>query len=244
MNIIPFDSSKHKKYLSTAPILAAAQQQASNLSLGEIPKASCCWPVFLCRTKADRPFDIKSLMSLTADTNLFVAQSTWLAPYMPLSLAVYPFVLAKQDQGYSIAVRPCPDELFEQGDTLLVNELNQPSVALKQIQQKLLTSLNESAALKEFGELLAEFELTKEINAIVHYADKTKQVLESLITIDEDKLANLSNDQLIQLQKAGYLPLIYAILNSIFQLNALILKHNQFYPSDKVEQVELLLPGE
>lgn len=243
MNTVLLNKHEHKKYLAAAPVIAAANEQACNLLLSEISKAACCWPIFLSRTNAPRAFDIKCLMSLVPEQNAFVENSRWTAPFMPTSLAVYPFVLSKDEQqNYALAIRPCSNSIFQQGDTALFNELGQPSVAQKQIQHKLQGVLNESIALKEFTHLVQEIGLTKEINAIVHYSDQSKQVLESLITIDEDKLNNLADADLLKLQRAGYLSLIHAILNSIFQLNGLILKHNQNYPNDQVQKIELMLP--
>ncbi|WAJ71968.1 SapC family protein [Catenovulum adriaticum] len=243
MNTVLLNKHDHKKYLAAAPIIAASTEQVCALSLSEIPKAACCWPIFLSRTNADRAFDVKCLMSLTPERNLFVENSIWTAPFMPATLAVYPFVLANDGRhGYVLATRPCSTTIFDDGDTLLFNELGQPSVVQKQIQYKLQGILNETAALNEFAKMMGEMALTKEINAVVHYSDQSKQVLESLITIDEDKLNNLSDADLVKLQRSGFLSLIHAILNSIFQLNGLILKHNQNYPNDTVQKIELMLP--
>ena len=74
---------------------------------------------------------------------------------------------------------------------------------------------------------------------LVQYGDDAVQTLKGLHTLDEDKLQSLPAEQLQELSKKGYLAPIYAMLVSIFQLNALIRKHNSIDSLNNVKHVKL-----
>jgi hypothetical protein len=90
--------------------------------------------------------------------------------------------------------------------------------------------------------MLDEMGLIKAMDVLVHYADGRTHTLQGLYTPDEEKLQTLAIEELDKLREKGYLAPIYAMLISIYQFNALILRNNQLDGTAKVKQIQLEIP--
>ena len=81
--------------------------------------------------------------------------------------------------------------------------------------------------------------MLKPIEIIVTFEDGTSQTIIDLYTIDEDKLQSLSAEKLGTLARNGYLITIHAMLISIYQVNALVRRHNQGARRKTVRNVKM-----
>jgi hypothetical protein len=195
----------------------AAKSSIAPLVGAEIAKAISTFPMAFINLQ-DR-FQLVAVLSFSSGTNLFVAQNgKWLRGYVPSVFRSYPFMLAKAEGKENLIL--CVDE-----DSGLLNEDknagnpffdDQGQLAkpvkdildfLSQIEKNKTHTNQAVAALAEAG-VITEWSLK------VTHGDKEKPVT-GLYRIDETKLNSLDDAQFNKLRKAGSLPIAYAQLLSM-----------------------------
>jgi hypothetical protein len=164
-------------------------------------------------------FFLAAVLSLTPGTNLFVAQNgKWLGEYVPSVFRSYPFTLARAEGKENLIL--CVDE-----DSGLVNEdknAGEPffddskelSKPVKDILQFLTrVEQNKTAAFAAVASLAKAGVITEWPLKIKH-GDQEKPIT-GLYRIDEAKLNSLDDEQFLKIRKAGSLPIAYAQLLSM-----------------------------
>jgi hypothetical protein len=102
---------------------------------------------------------------------------------------------------------------------------------LERISAVLRTIHDGLAASRAFVTALVELELIESFVLDVELDDGSQNRLAGFYTINEDRLAQLSADQLAALHGKGYLQAIYMAVASLAQFRALIQRKNQDYGS-------------
>jgi hypothetical protein len=163
-------------------------------------------------------FFLAAVLSLTPGTNLFVTQNgKWLGEYIPSAFRGYPFMLAKAEGKDDLIL--CVDEesglvkddksaepfFDDQGQ--LSKPVNDILNFLSQIENNKRITIQAVAALAEAG-VITEWPLK------IKHGDQEKPVT-GLYRIDEAKLNSLEDEQFTKLRKAGSLPIAYAQLLSM-----------------------------
>ena len=113
----------------------------------------------------------------------------------------------------------------ESGERLFDDE-GEPSEYLAEMKTKLESGIEEEVRSQTFIKALNDLGLLRAIDIHVHYDDDTIKTITGLMVLDEDKLKELSAEQLAEFSKNGYLVPMHATLVSIFQLKALMQRHN------------------
>ncbi|MCA1793975.1 MAG: SapC family protein [Desulfobacteraceae bacterium] len=195
----------------------ASKNNLAPVAGAEIAKAVHALPMAF--VKQQDSFLLVAVLSLIPGTNLFVApDGRWLGGYVPSAFRGYPFQLAKTEGQDDLIL--CVDE--ESG---LVNddksagepffddtgEVTQPVKDilnfLNQVEQNRAATSVAVAALAD-AEVLTEWPLK------IKDQDQEKPVT-GLFQIDEAKLNFLEDEQFIKLRKSGSLPIAYAQLLSM-----------------------------
>jgi len=91
----------------------------------------------------------------------------------------------------------------------------------------------------QFFETLEKFNLIRSVDVALNYGDDQTNRIRGLSMIHEDNLQSLSSECLTELRDRGYLAPIYAMLFSVFQLNALILRNNQTDDAASIKSINL-----
>jgi len=230
--LIEVSSQAHSnvKVDTNSAIRFAEKLNVMNLRVNEVGHASTSFPVFFTRGNVDGRIGISAVTSLVSGSNLFVQGQDWTANYQPVCMRSYPFYLMRSAQGennYTIGLDET-DEVFsvQEGHEIFDSE-KQATPYLHQVTKLLESDIKNDMQSYDFAKCIEEFGLLKSIDLHVMCKDNSSQVLKGLLTIDEDKLQELNAEQLIELNKKGYLSPIHAMLVSILQLNALIRLNNQ-----------------
>lgn len=235
---------KNLKVVKGCEIAFAKQQHMMVLQVAELAKAASCFPLFLSKNAATGDWNVGTITSFEMGNNLFVENDQWTAIYKPECLQTYPLFLMNstgEKKGYTIGINEQSSAFStEQGESLFEAE-NKASVFLTNTQSALEASITHNIQSVQFFVKLEQLQLIKSINLLVHYSDGKVDTLKGLNTIDEVKLKGLSSDDLMELNKLGYLTPIHAMLTSIYQLNSLIQKHNNIADKTKVSQVKIEL---
>jgi hypothetical protein len=77
------------------------------------------------------------------------------------------------------------------------------------------------------------------MDVLVHHVDESVTTLTGLHTVNEDKLQGLTEQEFENLRGLGYLAPLYGMLMSMYQLNALIRRHNLVQGAKLVKQVTM-----
>ncbi|MCA1794061.1 MAG: SapC family protein [Desulfobacteraceae bacterium] len=195
----------------------AGKECIAPLVSAEIPNASLSMPLAFVKQKDH--FMLVAVLSLTPGTNLFVAPSgQWLGKYIPSAFRGYPFRLARGGPKNEMLL--CVDE-----DSGLVNEdknAGEPffddnkelSKPVKDILQFLSQVEQNKTATDAAVASLADADLLTEWSLKIKLGDREEPVT-GLYRIDEAKLNSLDDDWFLKLRKAGSLPIAYAQMLSM-----------------------------
>lgn len=194
-------------------------QTSALLGLSEVIPCSREIPVLFAEIESG--FAPIAMLGVPATGNQAVQDEKWQFGYVPAVFRAYPFLLMQtDDEGKTLTV--CLERssglISEEEGTPLYEE-GEPS-GLLQNAQKLLQNLHqEQRKGQAFGALLKEKELLAPFSLTVTQNNEKKQIpFEGLFMVDEKKLNELSDEDFLDLKKAGVLALIYAHL---FSLNAI-----------------------
>jgi hypothetical protein len=217
--LTPISKQRHteKSWTRFTTYTFAAKDNLAPLAGAEIAKAVSDLPLAFARHQ-DR-FLLVAVLSLTPGFNLFVSPTgQWLGRYVPSAFRGYPFRLARVEGQENLVL--CVDE-----DSGLVNDdkaAGEPffdgNGAITQSVKDVLNFLNQVERNRAVTETavasLAEAGLITEWPLKIKDQDQEKPVT-GLFRIDEPKLNALDDDQFLKLRKAQALPIAYAQLLSM-----------------------------
>ncbi len=196
------------------------------------------YPLFFIRNKEKGGFEPVALLGFADKENLFLDENGWNAGYVPLSIERQPFLIGFQEQ----VVDGIPTEA-----PVVHIDLDHPAVSdtegervflphggesplLERISSVLMTIHQGHAAAKSLSEMLVGLELIESLTLGVELKDGSKQSLEALYTINEDKLQNLNASALEALHRNGHLRDVYMMLASLPNVSRLIERKNRRLP--------------
>jgi len=165
-----------------------------------------------------------ALLGVRHNENLFVADDgRWDARYVPAFVRRYPFVLAEKQAGDDFDVYI--DESYagfgaEDGERLFTDE-GENTPLLKQALDFLSNYQGEIKRTRTFVARLKELGLLTSKILQVERNNEKPLVLQGFSVVDEQRLVALSDAQLGELARSGYLGWIYAHLLSLGQVSRL-----------------------
>jgi len=170
------------------------------------------------------------LLGLDKDENLFLNQQSWNADYIPAVQMRGPFALEipQQDPASNEAVDPIvridvTDSRVgsEHGHDLFLPMGGHAPYLEESI--KTLQRIHVGAqANDDFFSKLASFNLIEAITVQANYGDTLSYTIPDMFTINKTKLAELSGDQLFELNQLGLLEHCFAVLSSNANMSRLI----------------------
>lgn len=164
----------------------------------------------------------QALLSLKSGSNPFVGpDNRWTAPFIPAHLRRHPFILSRKDgeaQAMVLIDRDAPSLSDQHGERLFDDDGN-VSPLLAQIVAFLRQLQAEFDATRTLMTSLEPVLVERQIEVAI--AGQPKQTLDGFRTIDVDKLAALPDETIVAWHKSGLLPLVYAHLASLSNVQRL-----------------------
>lgn len=242
--LIELDPVKHAdfKVKPNSALDIAKNQHTIGLRVSELSKASCNFPVFFSRIDDSGDWSLSAITSYQVGSNLFIQKGAWQATYYPSSMQTYPIFLMNKpsaEKNYTFGIiQDNPAFSQDEGEPLFDDKGN-ASNYLSRVKALLENGTNDTVHTFKFLEVIKQHDLFKALDLQVQYVDGTLSTIKGLYTIDEDKLASLKAEDYLALREKGYLPPIYAMLISLYQLNALLRMHNDVEGSTKIQQIKM-----
>jgi len=231
MAIIEISAEKHQ-HLRIKPTRSLEYFSRRHLLLiraDEATKAACNMPVMLTSVAESGQWSLSGVASFEPESTLFVRDEKWSATFIPWQLQTWPFNLLPtedQENPYVIAMDDSSGIFSETEGEPLFDKHAQPSIMLARVKSLLEAQLNADIQTVQFTREMISLGLNKSLTIKVEYQDGTVNSIQGLQTVDEEKLGKLDNDTFNRLRQKGYLTVIYALLFSLYQFNALIQAHN------------------
>ncbi|NIA54313.1 SapC family protein [Massilia sp. TW-1] len=193
----------------------------------EFRDLQACYPIVFAQD-GNGSYDAIALLGFEQGENLFLGPNGWDAPAIPLTVERQPFMIGRGDE-LSVHIdldSPRVRDGGIEGEALFLT-YGGTSEYMERISSVLRTIHDGLAASRAFVTALVELELIESFVLDVELDDGSQNRLAGFYTINEDRLAQLSADQLAALHAKGYLQAIYMAVASLAQFRALIQRKNR-----------------
>ncbi len=227
-------SSKEHRGFKLSPVTTfefAAGMNSSLLAGHELLEAAKDYPVVFARSNEDEIIAI-AVLGLHTGSNLFIDESGhWEEDcYIPALFRRYPFILAEIPGAEEGQLTVCIDAAYpgfggEDGAELFDSKGNQTK-SMQHALNFLTEFQQELARTRAMITLLESYGLFKDVSASFKLPDGEEFGFGNLLMVDEEKLAKLEDDKLINLVRIGGLASIYAHLVSITNFRHLMRREN------------------
>jgi len=225
---VPLSAKLHEKW-SLAPRADyefASHSNSVPLAAAEFPAAAGEYAiVFAGQEGAISPV---AILGLKPDENLYLDEThQWEARYIPAFVRRYPYVFSKSKEGDKLIL--CIDEQYggwnQEGDgQALFDENGEHTEYLGKILNFVEDYQRQSERTQAFCRKLGELELLEPMAARFKLPSGDKAQLTGFMAIDRDKLKALSGDTLAELARTGGLDLMYAHLQSLRNLEKVLVR--------------------
>ena len=228
-NHAPLNNVDHKN-LRVVTTRGAAYGDAVMSALtfpAEFRDLQACYPIVFAQD-GNGGYDAIALLGFEQGENLFLGPNGWDAPVIPLTVERQPFMIGRGDE-LSVHIdldSPRVRDGGIEGEALFLT-YGGSSEYLERISSVLRTIHEGLAASRAFVAALVELELIESFVLDVELDDGSQNRLAGFYTINEDRLAQLSADQLARLHRDGYLQAIYMAVASLSQFRGLIQRKNR-----------------
>lgn len=229
-NHAPLNNVDHKN-LRVVTTRGAAYGDAVMSALtfpAEFRDLQACYPIVFAQD-GNGGYDALALLGFEPGENLFLGPNGWDAPTIPLTIERQPFMIGRSGEELSVHVdldSPRVRDGGIEGEALFLT-YGGTSEYLERINSVLRTIHDGLTASRAFVAALVELELIESFVLDVELDDGSQNRLAGFYTINEDRLAKLTVEQLARLHDNGYLQAIYMAVASLAQFRGLIQRKNR-----------------
>ena len=170
-----------------------------------------------------------AVFGLRSGENLCIAADAWRVRYVPAMLRLYPFALARVAANEMVV---CVDEAwpgFGNAGQALFDAAGAPSEFTSNVQKQLESFEAEVERTRLAGALLVEKNLLRDMRFDATLPDGSKLVVDGFLTVDEEKLAALSDADVVMFNRNGLMGLIHAHQISLGNMARLVEWHVERY---------------
>jgi hypothetical protein len=162
---------------------------------------------------------------LAKQSNLCIERGAWRTQHLPVLMRVYPFAMARSgDQWVVCYDASSPRFSLTEGQPLFAPD-GQPSALALDIQQQLEQIERDVERTRQIGAELLRLDLLREMRFEVTLPDGKAHKVEGFLTVDDKRLAELPDADIVALQRNGALGLIHAHQVSLSNMRRLAQWH-------------------
>lgn len=154
-----------------------------------------------------------AVFGLTPAQNLCIdlAAQRWRTRYVPAALRLYPFAMARvSPEQMVVAIDESWAGFQNERGQALFTPAGEPSEFTRSAQQQLETFEQEVERTRLAGDMLVEKGLLRDMRFDATLPDGAKLSVDGFLTIDEEKLAKLTDAEIVAMHRNGLMGLIHA----------------------------------
>ncbi|BFM12613.1 SapC family protein [Simiduia litorea] len=215
---LKLDASKAKLAMRAQPLVPVV--------VSEFLKLVIHFPIVIVKQVDTGQFGCSVLMGLDKDENLFLNDAQWQGHYWPAQIRRQPFHVGQEGDNWLVCFHADHPALGSDLGELLFHN-GEDSQCLDRAKSALAELVNGEKPTQAFLQRLESLALLSPLQLDITDAENKAYKLAGLYGIDERKLSQLPSEQLMALQQAGDLSLIYTLLASHGHIYALVQRKNQ-----------------
>jgi len=219
----------NKNHLNLKVDVSKAELHGASLHLvpavvSEFANMAVQYPLVLTKHEETGQLVCAAMLGFEAGENLFWQGEQWQGLYLPLQIRRQPFFVgnADKERDYVICIDSDSPTISQNVGQPIFTENGEETEYFQQAKSCLAQLLQGELENKQLFELLEQMDLLQVMKMEITFSNKQSTTLNGLYTVDEEKLAALSSEQMTILHKAGFLPAIYALIISLGQMHHLI----------------------
>jgi hypothetical protein len=242
-NIVPVKKEQHQNLkIATQRNLAHVEgQHIVPVNAREFAQAATSFPVVFVQDPDSSRFRSVVMLGLEGGENLFYKDEKWLGLYVPQSIGMAPFGLGldpEKEKTLTTCVDLDSPFVGEDKEEALFDAEGNDTEFFKNVQESLGRLYDNEVASEKFLQEIIDNNLMQELELTMAFANGEKKKLTGIFTINEKKLQELTDEQVLDFHKRGLFVPIYAMLGSIGQINRLIQLHNDV-SEDKITGIQI-----
>lgn len=226
-NIAPLSKKQHSN-VYVRPVEDYNHTRNTNslyIAAVEFPHACHEYPIVFGKSADEKLFPV-ALLGLKKDQNMFVTDDgQWAADYIPAYVRRYPFILAtanKDKSNYTVCIdEDYPGFNVDKEGQQLFDEKGNETEPLKQTIKFLQEYQNHIEATNLFCSKINYLDIVESMQAKVE-RNGEEYSLGGFFCVSREKLKALGAEQCKELLQSDYMELIFAHLNSLNNLNAML----------------------
>lgn len=223
-SIYPVNKNRHATFSvrNTANYSHVSTQHLVPVVLHEFIALAAEYPLAFVKNADTGRFQAVAVLGLAPGENLFFSESGWRAHLVPGSVANYPFILMPDmfnPEQLVVAINEA-SELIGEGAPLF-DAQGEESDYLQKRKQSLLNYYEQDAITYSIIEYFVQKNLFK-LQSINLQINGQAFVIGGIYMFDEQLLQQLSDSEFLELRQRGLLPIVYAQLASLQQLQRLV----------------------
>lgn len=228
---VGLDREKHKNLKlrrELSNLRAAAGLNALFLTGAEFGDACKEYPILFLNAGQDEQGKTQvapvAVFGVTQGENLFLQpDGRWDAYYVPAMLRAYPFTMARLDADRFVVVfDESYDGLSETEGQAFFDEQGEPTEMLKELRQFIENIEVEIERTRRAGQRLMELKLLQPKRFDATLPDGSPFAVDGFLALDEERLAQLSDAEMLELSRSGLLALLHAHQISMSNMRRLL----------------------
>jgi len=231
-NLVAVDNKNHLKVqIDTSKLaLHGAKLNMIPVVLSEFSSLAAQYPIALTKNGDTGEFVFVALLGFEAGENLFWQNDEWQGLYLPLQIRRQPFFVGNPDANNQIAEKGdhivCIDKqspaITAEGGMALFDERGLDTEFFQQTKACLAHILSGEVDNKNLIESLQKMDLLQSMSLEITFANQESKRLNGLYTVNQDTLAKLNDEHILQLHKLGLLASIHTMVTSLGHVQTLI----------------------
>lgn len=216
---LKIDTNKAEQHGAMLNLVPAVMSEFINMAVQ--------YPLVITKHADTGQFVVAAMLGFEASENLFWQEEQWQGLYLPLQIRRQPFFVSNADKSdnkgdYVVCFDSDSPTISQDSGQSLFDESGEESEFFKQAKYCLAQLLRGEADNKRLLEQLEKMDLLQVMKMEITFANEQAITLNGLYTIDQEKLASLSTENISILHNEGLLQAIYTLITSLGQIHHLI----------------------
>ncbi|QSX38097.1 SapC family protein [Shewanella sedimentimangrovi] len=220
---VPLNNGVHKNLKVKAGIDFSDYEKMHMLPLvvQEFMPAATSFPIIFAKNAQSGEFLPVAISSLKPETNRFIKDGKWTRRYLPMQMRVAPFTAGPDEQKQNVMIGIDVNSQFvnEAEGEALFSEDGEQTEFLKSRVQFIGQLIEFRESTKQFIKNLTDHDLLQPKTLTVTDKEGKKNNFDGIYVVDEQKLADLSDEVKLDFVKKGVFAAVYAHLCSLNQID-------------------------